>query len=39
MDLKIAIQYAQLVNAAYGVPTNDLGDKAGQIVNARCWRG
>jgi lipase (class 3) len=33
MDLNIAIQYAQLVNAAYGVPTNDLGDKAGLVVD------
>jgi hypothetical protein len=34
MDLNRAIQYAQLVNAAYGVPTTDLGNKAGQIINA-----
>jgi hypothetical protein len=34
MDLKIAIQYAQLVNAAYGVPTNDLGNKVGLPIAA-----
>ena len=34
MDLNLAIQYAQLVNAAYAVPVNDLGNKAGQINNA-----
>lgn len=34
MDLNIAIQYAQLVNAAYAVPVNDLSNKAGQVSNA-----
>ncbi len=34
MDLKVAIQYAQLVNAAYAVPTNDFEDRAGKPVNA-----
>lgn len=34
MDLNVAIKYAQLVNAAYGVPTTDLANKAGQINHA-----
>jgi hypothetical protein len=34
MDLNKAILYGQLVNAAYAIPTNDLANRAGQIVNA-----
>ena len=34
MDMNVAIKYAQLVNAAYAVPTDDLGDSAGKPVNA-----
>src|SRR5260370_17021977 len=34
MDLNKAILYGQLVNAAYDVPPSDLGNRAGQLVNA-----
>src|SRR5260370_5878073 len=34
MDLNKAILYGQLVNAAYDVPPSDLGNRAGQPVNA-----
>lgn len=34
MDLNKAILYGQLVKAAYDVPTSDLGNRAGNIVNA-----
>ena len=34
MDLNKAIQFGQLVNAAYAVPATDLANQAGQIVNA-----
>jgi predicted lipase len=33
MDLNLAIQYAQLVNAAYAVDPNNLANAAGQVVN------
>lgn len=32
MDLSKAIQYGQLVNAAYAVPPNELGNRAGSTV-------
>lgn len=38
MDLNQAILYAQLVNAAYAVPPNDLGNHAGQTVTPS-WGG
>src|SRR5271155_1587749 len=31
MDINAAIQYAQLVNTAYAIPTNDLTNSAGQV--------
>ncbi|MFZ0964965.1 MAG: lipase family protein [Terriglobia bacterium] len=34
MDLNLAIQFGQLINAAYAVGSNDLANHAGQIVNA-----
>lgn len=34
MDINKAILYGQLVNAAYAVQPNDLGNKAGQVVSA-----
>src|ERR1700747_2149290 len=34
MDLNKAILYGQLVKAAYDVPTNDLGNRAGKTVEA-----
>src|SRR5260370_230510 len=34
MDLNKAILYGPLVNAAYDVPPSDLGNRAGQPVNA-----
>ena len=34
MDLNKAILYGQLVNAAYDVPTTDLGNRAGKTVDA-----
>jgi hypothetical protein len=34
MDLNKAIRYGQLVNAAYDIPTTDLGNKAGKTVDA-----
>src|SRR5258708_24038617 len=34
MALNKAILYGQLVNAAYDVPPSDLGNRAGQPVNA-----
>jgi hypothetical protein len=34
MDLNRAIGFAQLVNAAYAVAPNDLGNSAGKVINA-----
>lgn len=34
MELNQAIQFGQLVNAAYGVPPTDLTNRAGQIIKA-----
>lgn len=34
MDLSTAIRFAQLVNAAYAVPPDNLGNRAGEIINA-----
>ena len=31
MDINVAIQYAQLVNAAYAIPINNLTNSAGQV--------
>jgi hypothetical protein len=33
MELNQAIQYAQLVNAAYAVDPSNLANAAGQVVN------
>jgi hypothetical protein len=34
MDLNRAIGFAQLVNAAYAIKPNDLGNSAGKVINA-----
>lgn len=39
MNLNCAIQFGQLVNAAYAVPPEDLGNRAGQLVQAGLLAG